>query len=1661
MPTYSNINLKVSKFKEPNFLNEIKSIGTASRFHIPDHILKSKIKKLIFAKPILISVDDLNTLPDTSSDGFNSLGSNNLGFNTGFVGYDPTLEQLQNSDKPMSPRLLNWVEPYDVSGINKTLFYTEVNSGLKVGDRVFIVNGSYDSDLLIKSDKYKKGRDGYKILYIDKCRVVLDINYTGDLPYIDDEVDNFVKVYYVRDADEFLHINRQVTTRGGEFAYKFSYNQNNFIFTDINFPNPTAPGSYWGQNLGLTNSPGFFVRDDNNLSGNGTYSWTNITNDFITNGTYSYATANYESNNRVKVYGGSFEYSGQEFKEGFVYKWEVGPTMSRWVMDVRYSKPILTKGNFRDGNFDGIFNTGLYGRQNKRIKWTGNKSSWKTGTLLNTIWEKGTFESKFTLADSYFTEYDENGLPYVKVNSKNNNDRGFNFIIDSEINTSMVENATIINSIIGTGSTYSAIENYILGKTIPYNNIIKKAYLEDSEFNGVSIENSEIKNVRSYNSQFNNIKSINSYYKSSTIKNSDYISDEIIKISGYDELIFSENKDFGLTYSQYGGPSHKVYKFYISKKDYNRFKDGDSFYIKGLEVNDGKKELLNFFDKKFKVGTWYEYVDNFYQYSPNPIIATDSFYKRGIEVGAFLTTPKENEYLYTSVESSTQNENYTKVYGINPNKEYSIDIIFSYRDINSNPVVNLDINRPHDVSPDSSPTSSGTSSNILDIKNAYIIDSDFESGIFEKSNWNSGYNINYSNDVNITNLTNKGGEYNLTISTPSNTIIANTSYNYSKKEVDDYFLKEGEVVFLNSVYYDTTGKVDSIIIVGSGSNYPVTASGVPVLNGSGSGLTLDITSTVIGSVVDTDPLIGPVGSEGGFGYTNGLQTNINTLLGSGTGLTLDISVSGGTVSSAVVNNPGSGYVVGDVVRISGGSSTAEVTISGINNGEVIAATISSGGIQYNVGDVITIDLGNTDATIQVLSTTGSIDKIPDSYKIVNNSLGTLTLKEITNSTYSIFTNLLDGGIFYTKDANNRWGYLHKSKFFKSKIKSGLFRRTYINNSLIQNPDLDLTDIEFNNLKGVKKLLISDGLFSDNSNLLDKATYINSNFSNSSDRWVDGLFYKSIWNSGTFSKGLMKESSWENGLFKSGKFYNSRSFNAQPTVNSQFYDSNRINTYNKSGITTATISNDRRSWKSGTFESGEFVKSDWESGQFLNGKFYNSKWYNGTFSNGLIGDSAINQDDTKFYNGDINYAIVENASIFAVDTSYYGLSNSTILWKNGVFNNGVFGSDIIQSTVSHSATWENGTFNGGDFKTKAKWKYGTFNGGKFTSALGWTYSPTWDSISTSASQYSWENGIFNGGEFGNAQTSTNSTWFTGEFNGGIFKGRVWYNGVLTAGEFNGSSTYSAIGGYDVDSMTTSNAIDFSNSYTQSFYGLWNTGFITNVKDEFIKDQKLYSLIERASSFKKPVNIATIKNALWLSGTFSHPSGKMYNSVWLDGSWIKGTFENSSFNPYVNRPGVVGLSFNTNDDIQSGSGSCIWYNGTLVESEFYVSQWKTGNFNSGTAFGMIWRNGVTNYMNAYNVMWEDGLWRNGNWNGSYIDFEGDVTNDFHMQLLYRGMSWSGTSSCHIWDVFMETGVIDSQIGGASATSSIALGDNPDIYPEEHIYVPFETFGPPTES
>ena len=75
-----------------------------------------EISNLISTKPMLISKAELLS----------------LGSNIKLVGYDPILGLNSTIDRSFSPRLVKWVEPYEIKGTLKTLFYTEVNSELNI-----------------------------------------------------------------------------------------------------------------------------------------------------------------------------------------------------------------------------------------------------------------------------------------------------------------------------------------------------------------------------------------------------------------------------------------------------------------------------------------------------------------------------------------------------------------------------------------------------------------------------------------------------------------------------------------------------------------------------------------------------------------------------------------------------------------------------------------------------------------------------------------------------------------------------------------------------------------------------------------------------------------------------------------------------------------------------------------------------------------------------------------------------------------------------------------------------------------------------------------------------------------------------------------------------------------------------------------------------------------------------------------------------------------------------------------------------------------------------------------------------------------------------------------------------------------------------------------
>ena len=2034
--------------------------------------------KAIITKPVLITNADYQE----------------VGQNIALVGYDELSQKKQESKGYASPRLLNWVEPYEVGGERKTLFYTEINSNIQPGEKVFIINGSYDSSLLIKKDKYKKGSDGYTVLKVDGCKIALDINYTGALPYKEDPIDDFIKVYYIDSEDTFIAANRQMTTRGGKIDYKFNYGQNSIAFIDKIY----GPIEEWGRNGGVYGAPGFFVREENTYlaSGSQTVSikeqWNNISDKLVYLGSFSVALSEtYPNNGRMLIMNGSFNFGGTDFKEGVAYRWN--DSKNRWEADVEYSAPIISKSNFRSGTFKGKFNAGTYGSLEKKISWTG-KGIWNGGTMLNSKWESGVMNSLISISPTLKAEKDQYGIPFQKPSTSNNGGFGFNYILGCYIEKSVIQNGNFIKTkFVGNEGTFSVVEEHLLGATQSFDNEVVKAFFDSCEFKNIHIKSGELKNARSFNSRFTNVKALNSYFEQSVLKDSTYVGDGVIKILGYDEWNMSEYKSrTSGTYSYINSPNSKIYKFYISKESFERMKAKDTFFIKGLKVNGTSRDfIIDFFDGRFRLSSWTAFYDDF-SGATSPYLsrtAINQFYKRGYECSAFLSTPEENSYAISSYEveysssGATFSKYRTEIVNKNANKGYSIDIVASRHDI-YNKSSSLErtsgrldqIPRDHNYGTD---VAAGTASmpnyigNNIDISGAYVIDADFHSGIIETSDWNSGYHINYNNDVAIVGPTSTG-RYDMSIDSEKDLLTINTPFQplFSEKPGDEV-INAGDIVFLNSVDYDNRGMVAVVTLMATGSSYSTTNSSNPATlvntkisgltmsskgsgyfteysvptvarTGSGTGLMLDITAAPIGSVlsitysapisgggsyslnlsssIDGQP--GPIGTasftEGiltdssgsvtgviGATYTaviyasgpyagqvaplqqtaatgsslanaiyvsgptssieGGLVVRYYTLSNGGisslsiesAGLnylknqvfrveggnaTFSISsVSSGEITSYGISNPGEDYILGDTIdipkpfdpnsRFSG--TTASVVITGITasyfdmkglsleittgtgalDGKIIAMTVSNPGLHYSVGEIFTISGGNLDALVRIDAVTGSVTRLNDTYKVEENSLGKITLSEL--GTQSVISGLTGGGVFYTKDAMNRWNYLSKTKIDRSKIKSGIFRRPYITRSLIRDAGYSSADKDFLNKDKIKNLMVADAIFSSNGNILSSATYVYSTFCGGSDIWNDGIIYRSVINGLTFSKGTVRTSTWIDGNFTGGTFYASRSFNAEPNINEKNYLSNNGWLYYMNGELRAVPDNDRIynakfAWYSGTFSGGQFYKSDWNSGNFNGGLFYNSKFYSGTINGGIIGTKNVDAADTKVYAATINNTTVENAYIYADDSSYEGLSSSTILWNDGVFNGGVFGSNNNQilgstlSTVNYKATigalpikdfkltlatvsvantdiikgdfeidanitlkhtyigdliinlmapngkiinlkrkysggsndnmvssvftsdpnapsfdiwtapytgrfkfagligqgvyynllntslagpykapgndlppikgyrsyipnfnppaanaydgdrylvvatasdpnwtasvstfvaasdvqglinqpnrlfpasylnsiveyesstqrwvfakddsgriiddpkegdkvetssketlvfyknrwaksyhsntvkisdllnsnktvtgiwkllvmddagvdigfvdefslsfsykdsylikeyrntaiWKDGIFNGGQFIDLGIWMNGKFNGGKFISTYGWTQSGDYLNRDASVSTYTWQDGEFNGGEFGNESVGANSTWHTGEFNGGTFKGRLWNDGVFTYGEFKGGSKVSAVG----SNIKSEGANEFIAAYrSQEYYGVWRKGTVSDKKDDFVTDKKIFTRLERSM---KPVirgKKAAFVNMLWLGGTFNHQAGEMKNSVWLDGRFAQGKMNNSAFNPFVLRYRDI-REFAKDD-------SSIWENGTFANGEFHYSKWLQGKFISGTAVGMIWKNGVANYMNAYNVFWENGVWRNGNWNGSMFEYTGKVEDGFAREILNRGIEWSGTSSCHIWNLF----------------------------------------------
>lgn len=1444
------------------------------------------------------------------------------------VSIDTTKILKKNIDKSFSIRLIKWVEPYLVNSVQYSLFYTEVNHNLKVGDKVFIVGGNYDSETLRSKKKTTPLANGYNVLFVDKCKLVLNIPYTGVQPTNEEPIDNFTKIYAANNDFEFnSYLNTWSARVDGDYLKsRFYYETNSFLVINGTYSINTGQSGIQG----FTSSTNLTV--DSNTHGNcvlyrneigGLDYLIDITAEFLSGSFSTYLSPTAINNGKVRIMNNDMVISNQAYKNGYVYSFING----EWKIDKTFLPVFITEQNFVNGLFaSGEWNQGLFGNHEEKVIWDGFNVAWNMGTVLNTTWLSGVLDSTIEQIESYFTVIDRNGLPQIRANSSNNGGSGYNYVFDTDFLGGDIINGNIYNMsiIYGTNSNISQMENYLTGQSPTYSVNLTAGVYYNSDIIFAKISNSTFISSYVLNSYIENCKSVNSEIESSIFESSTYLADNVIKIQAYQEgnvNWYDPNSNSNQDY--------KLYKFYITQNGFDRIEEFQNFYFQGLKINEDTTNPLHFWDDKFTLGSYYRSSDIIGGKTHSQIIIQ-------------LSTPEDNRNQIGSIVGAS-NSLVPNFYPLP-----SVDVMiyngpnFNYGSTNSYP-------RPY-------------LGEVLNIDDAYILESDFISGIFQNSKWISGNYINYNQDHSLE--LNINGQYQPASILPATQSIA--------------------------------------MLVGDSLRPPI--------------FTTDTTGSNIA-------------------FINHLKYDDGSLT----------------------------YSLNDSYRV---TST-----------------------------------GNT-YTLQDIATSSVISSLPS-------GLTTLVSPNISM-------------LFNT---------LHPVKFINSEFRSGVFVRGYFENCVFYNSTLVNVDKTLRDLSLVRDLLISDTIFANNNNKLIAQTVQNSSLIGGNDTWFGGLFYQGLWNGGSynwgtqsysrsiFQSGVFTKSEWRDGDFITGDFY----LNSSNIVDSSFLSNTNFSTSHYPN---------RWSWVAGNFKGGNFELSNWEDGLFIDGNFYNSNFYQGIATNGNFGKSYLNSNNTRIYSGDFTAVKVENAD-FITEDPINGLVSTSIVMRNSTFEAGTLANNdtLDPNGVILSTTWENGIFNGGDFSGAARWLDGTFNGGKFTSHYGldFAYHVPITLFNKPQSDYAWQTGIFNGGEFGNAQYGTNSIWFTGEFNGGIFQGKYWRNGIFTSGEFNGinGSTSSELWNQGLTDdrpigQIGVNSSDIYSCYIGSYYGYWNDGVVSESKDKFIKDQKLYSTLERESTKKEKNPSVIFRNMLWNSGTFSHSEGIMQGSLWYRGIWEDGRFYQSHFNPYIQilnnfRGWMVNGNYNetinnfNNFNVSStgytetyyitsgglhscrievsdlvgevyaftaieslslanptsesvlidsdgfytftfstgyhfclgftGSGTFsfevevypgtdlsgyrlgdnpVWKGGTLEDSYFDYSTWENGDFLSGTANGMIWESGVSEYMNAYNILWKTGTWRNGNWYGSpYQDiatYSGvrvhpGAAEDIMNNVALKSM----TSSVHLNNVF----------------------------------------------
>jgi len=1383
------------------------------------------------------------------------------------------------NNKFYSCKLLNYVESIEIGGILKTVFFSEVNTNFNVGDRVFIINGNYDSQENYK-DRYKKFSDGYRVLAINGCRIILDIDYNGDLPFEEFRTKNFIFIHHIESQKDFDYINSQKISIEGNTLLKSIFSGNilndnvklecqNILYTTQSF--------LGSSDLNLVNGgvsgKGFWVRADDGVNN----FWIDVTqfvlSDKITQN------AQFSDSGKLYILGNGFQIDTFSFDGEGVYKFE----NFRWVIDVKNYTTYISKLNFRFGKFKGVHNDGVYGTYKRRFSW--NNATWNSGVLINSDWKGGFMNSKHTVDElSFISRIEQVGPVSTVIQTEDNtNNRGFgyNFIEDSKFITYSIGNGNFFNCLFASQSQYKSSLDIYYGITSSFTNIINGGKYElcdiyDNRSNNAYFLNSSLKNIN-----FNRSKIVSSEVTNSSVDQSFWSTDGGVKILGADLWSF-DNKEGALLIAGLNDIVGTI-KLYISEDDYLKLRSGDTFYLSKINkdvirnfLNDDQT-ILNTIETKFLINNFDDYdIDLGVKSSIQVSISSSRENKWKYQVGSsniFLPTfgyeilGDDTDYwskIQMSSFKSAYDPDYDTIVGYSYNDiVYSDDNFYQYIPYNRN--VLPDIQRARNI-PEFQAFVSGHLGEGLD-------------GVNNISDWVfiGTYSGKWSIDgvylgENIPEITSPyfitGFASGSVVSDGVDKLNSNqfwifvgqnspSGYSYQMGiGIGNIIEDEIPGQNTNAYRYDVVGKQYF------SKNY-LTESTIDLPS-------INITSKVFGWFTDENSVYQPTrfNKLGPITPTNINDVFINTVIGNG------------DFKSGIMNN--STWLSGDNTNyynniISAQSSTnLGIILDNYLNKKIIKIQLTNR--KYSINylfdgyDFVSGDYVWLKSIEYIFTTPDTVKSLDGRYRVVRYFTNTAEIWLESAETPDKLSDLQIGGVFYLpKGGTNKYFSIHKFSLSNSKVVSGKFIRTGIDNTTFEN-DLFIKYVyPLDNIQNTELIRLSNIMFQDTNNQVKSGIVYKSHFIN--DIFDGGIFYNSFWLNGDFTDGLFKSSVWTGGNFNGGRFVDSR----DPRLFTFDFD------------TTKTT----KLWQGGNFNGGEFYNSLWVRGDFNGGRFYFSDWTGGTWSNGVLGSKNIRTKDTTmaFYGPSTSFGathtnwyngVVENALVGGF---------GSIDWYGGKMIGGEFTSEgRFGKTYS---IWHDGDFYASSFTKQAWWKNGNFYSGKFLSEIGGD-KVSLNSHPSDPFEYGWVNGNFYGGEFGNASKTTNSIWYGGIMEGGIFQGKFWRDGLITNGKFYGSL------------VTQSDISQSLIPFAQNFYGLWNDGFVDNIIYNVKKDRIVSTEDLEVSSSKTKLKskIVDMYNVVWKNGTFSHELSTFNNSIWLNGEFNDGNFNNSYFNPFVDLT-LVGL------------------------------------------------------------------------------------------------------------------------------------------------------------